>query len=359
MRFAEWSWVRDGLERCLETAVSYYRQNPMAVPSEHFLVRLLGSISVPQSLNVERYYDNVDALALNLSMSLKMTSSIFPGAVFGGVFYGPGCHEVLLAHTGAFNPTEVEKDWQSIQAIQVLRSPRSDLQVALPDGQPGQERGLAVVAINIPLLAVQYRAFRQQQLQVQEAAGDQADSVLGLRHFIHMYVLPNMLASQMDQQLFNRLNKLSTGEPLGQSTAKLPFAMPIQSFQHQASLTMLRVLERLREHAQSFTTMLQTIPAVSQSNMEDVMRLPGMAPTRQVDWALTISRLHALAFLFRESRGGASARNQMEINALARAALNYSSNNVFRQYLPATVLPVVQREIGELLHHPQMLAALS
>ena len=79
----------------------------MAVESSHFLVRLLQSITVPQSQNIERYYDNVDAISLNVSMALKMTSAISKGEMFDGVFYGKGNPEILIAHNVYLPSTHV------------------------------------------------------------------------------------------------------------------------------------------------------------------------------------------------------------------------------------------------------------
>ena len=95
---ADWLYIKHGLLRNLSMVIKFYRRNPMAVKSDHFLIRLLQSINVPHSQNIERYYNNVDAVSLNVSMMLKMTSSIFKGQLFNGIFYGPGNDEILIAH---------------------------------------------------------------------------------------------------------------------------------------------------------------------------------------------------------------------------------------------------------------------
>lgn len=350
MKFGEWPWVRDGLKRNIGTVISYYRANPRAVRGNHFLVHLLGSISVPKSQNLERYYDNVDALALNVAMALKMTSSVYPGKVFQGVFYGPGTHEVLVAHTSSFDFQEAHRDWKNVAAVKVLRTPRSDLGYNLPNGEAsGSETGLAVIAINIPLLAIQYRAFRLEQDEVQ-------GSPRSLEQFVHMYVLPNMLWSQTDQVLFNRLNRLSQNQPLGQSSERHPFPLPVVYEEHTDKV-LVKALENFRAANRSFGGMLQTIPAVSEEHMEQVMRLPAMAQTRQVVWALTVARLPMLSLLFRESRDGARARNQHEVNAIARSILAFKNGNVMRTYLPPELFHEVQNEIEEILVLPEVTIA--
>ena len=46
-----------------------------------------------------------------------------------------------------------------------------------------------------------------------------------------------------------------------------------------------------------FPTILKTIQVVTNSNLETTLLLPDIAPTRQVNWALAISRIPALSFL--------------------------------------------------------------
>lgn len=352
MKYAGWQWVRDGLKRNIGQAISFYRRNPMAVRSDHFLVRLLQSISVPQTQNLERYFDNVDALALNLSMALKMTSSIFQGKLHAGVFYGAGSQEVLLAHTASFDFQEAHRSWQSLAPVKVLRTPRSDFGLNLPDGEAtGTESGLAVIAINIPMLAIQYRAFRlDQNDNVKE------DSPRSAMQFVHMYVLPNMLWSQTDQVVFNRLDRLSRNVPLGRSTKHHSFAMP-NSFGEKMTDMLVSVLHDTRRMNRNFNTMLAMIPSIHAESMHAAMRLPSMAQTRQVVWALTVARLPMLAFLFRESLEGPAARNRSELNQIERSIRAFRTSNILQQYLPAGVREQVQAEIDEIMQLPEVAAA--
>lgn len=352
VKLGEWDWVQQGLQRNIASVIEYYRQAPMAVKSNHLLVRLLGSIAVPKSQNLERYYDNVDAVALNLSMALKMTSPIYPGQLFQGVFYGPGTAEILLAHNSDFDFQAAHDNWQNLTAVKVLRTPRSDWGLNLPDGQAsGSETGLAVVAVNITMLAIQYRAFRlaqQEQHQLDE------DSQKSLMQFVHMYVLPNMLWSQTDQVLFNQLNRLSEGKPLGVSHQRHPLYVPTH-YGERTAVLLAKLLLLLRGQYRTFTGVLQAIPAISEEHMLQAMRLPAVVQTRQVSWALTVARLPMLAFMFREARGGAMLRNGAEVNAIARSLQAYKSGAVMRQYITDGELYYqVQSELDEILTLPEV-----
>jgi hypothetical protein len=96
-----------------------------------------------------------------------------------------------------------------------------DLEMNLPDGRfAGAETGMVVIAINLPMLMVQYRAFRKAEGWFPGQVDDKSAMM-----FVHMYALPNMLFSQLDQTLFNRNRRLQVGIPPGWSISKYPFSL--------------------------------------------------------------------------------------------------------------------------------------
>jgi hypothetical protein len=332
LRFPEWEYVRSGLKKSLGTVISYNRSNPKAVQSSHFLVRLLQSITVSQSQNLERYYANVDSMAMNLSMALKMTSSIYQGHIFNGIFYSKEDHEILIANSGSFDIYDAHKKWMSLCPVKVLSHPRSDLNLNLLNGRDtNSETGLCVIVIDIPLLAIQYRAFRMNE---QYITGD-ADSQKSVMQFIHMYVLPNMLLSHLDFALFNRISNLYADIPVGGFNNKHPFYLT--DFSGKIDFVFDKVLTDLKKSSKGFVGTLRAIPAATKLEMEQVMLLPDIPPTRQVVWALALARIPVIKFLFMIATDGPSKMNRSEVNAILRSIMQYRNNNIMRQSLPPDI----------------------
>lgn len=342
----QWLYVREGLQRNVAAVQAYARQNPTAVRAQHFLVRLLGAIDVSHAHNLERYYDIVDSRALNVAMALKMTSPIYPGQVFEGEFYGWGNREILIAHNTDFDPYEAHQNWQSLAPIQVLRHPLSDLGLPILDGVKnfGSEKGLVVLLINIPLLAVQYRAFSQDDDRYNQ---DLPGSMRTVEQFLRMYVLPNMLASHLDLAIFNRISCLQAHQPVGHSTYRHPFFLP--DYSHRCDQVLQEVLDKLYLGSQMLPGILRSVPAVTLENMDEVMRVPQVVQTRQVLWALITARTNALSFMFKASRLGAAITNGQEVQRLRRAALSWKSDKILRSALPIDLFWQVQREIDGIL----------
>lgn len=344
IKYPEWNYIRDGLKKNLGTVLRFHRHNPMAVKSNHFLVQLLQSITVPQSQNLERYYDNVDRISLNMGMVFKMTSSIYKGHIFNGIFYGPDNPEILIADNASFDIFDANKNWESLSPVNVIRHFKSDLGLNIPDGTlSGSESGLSVIVINIPMLAVQYRAFRINEMYISDGEFESQRSIM---QFIYMYVLPNMLESHLDCALFNRINNLQNGAPLGETNKRhsfyiIDFASKVQAF-HE------KVLKGLDSSTRNFVGILRTIPAVTKSSMEEVFMLPDMAYTRQVTYALVIARLQVILFLFKSSKYGASVKNSSEVNLVRRNIVAYRSDNMMKSTLPQDTYFDVQQEIDEI-----------
>lgn len=341
-RYPEWNYIRDGLRRNLATVVKYYRTNPIAVNGSHFLVRLLQSITVPHSQPIDRYYDNVDALSMNLSMALKMTSSIYDGQVFRGIFYGEGSNEVIIAHDEEFDIYEAERGWENLQPIKVLRHPFSDLGLNIPNGKrSGSETGISVIAINIPMLAIQYRSFRKNEDYL-----NPNDSQRSIYHFVHMYALTNMLFSHLDVAVFNRIHNLLIGAPLGESFRSHSFHLPDYSQKVTAAQNkVLRILDRL---SHDFIQTLLTVPLIVKPDLSKLVEMPDVAPTRQVLWALLLARLPVLNFLFQSAKDGAGKRNQQQVNNVRRALTSYRSSRLLERHLTLDMWHEVQDELAVL-----------
>jgi hypothetical protein len=336
---ALWPYVKQGLRANVAQIVNYYRGNPQAVKSDHLLVKIIQSMDIPFSVGYDRYFELADASALDLAMLLKLTSSLYKGQVWDGVFYGPGSREIIIAHTGEFDYNKVQKEWQNVQAVRVLRHAKSDLYLNLPDAQRNTtESGVAVIAINIPLLMCQYYWFRQAYWMEDHDLDTRPDTM-----FVHMYVLPNMLFSHLDQALFNRIQKLSHGEPVGQSMKRHPFAQI--SYDPKVDQCYRAVLDNLRRQEKNFVGTLQNVPAAIRENMEKVMHVPDMAPTRQVMWALAIARFPALDFVVEQAHRTPQTKNQADVDRVNRTFLLWRNMRIFEGVMPPDMHGDVIREM--------------
>lgn len=330
----DWPYVKTGINKEIKKVIDYMQSSAAATKSNHFLVRLLQSISVPMGIDTERYYANVDVMALNLSMALGMTSSIYKGKFFQNVFYGDNSREILIATDTSFDFQSVHDNWENVKAVEVIQHNLSDLSLNLPDGKNNWNTDVfAVTIINIPMLAVQYRAFRLQEKYYYDLTGESPRSVM---QFLARYVIPNMLVSHMDQVIVNRLNNLLTNKAMSFPIHKLPFY--ITPYEQKLNKVHNEYIKILADRNRTINGMLEQIPMLSKDNLRHVSILPTIAPTMQVNWALMISRLNILKLLLDLSDKHRLSKSAGDIRELKRIVRNYRNNNLLESMLPNDLL---------------------
>jgi len=329
---SRWNFIRTRLNANLDKAVSYYRHSKEFVSSQHILIKLLSGMGVPHSLEISRYYDNVCQVALNRSMALGMTSSIFKGRLFHGDFYGDASREIIIGDSDSFDPVWANDNWEDLSPITILRCAHSDISFMPPNGiRHHSETGVAVIAINIPLLAVQYRAFRNKEAEIAAVSGC---GERGINNFVFNYPLTNALGSQLDYELFNHLDHVLRDEAIGVSiSAKHPFFM--SGFEDELREYHEKLIDILSNSKADFYNMMRSIPMINVDNLFDASYLPSSVPTRQIEWAFSVARIPTIEFLFRLSSEFALVRNSMEVGKIARYANMSLRNSLLNTMLPA------------------------
>jgi len=334
---AQWRFTRDGLRRNVDKIIQYYRTNPTAVAGDHFLVRLLQSVSVPQSLDIERYYENVSIVAPHLSSMLNMTSAIYKGSLFNGVFYGRNSKEILISQANGFDIRRVPSDWMNLSPVRVLTCPITSLGLDLPDGRGYINDDLpllskvSVIAVDIPMLAVMYREFRRNEWTVALDRGYD-DSERSVMMFIRMYVLPNMLATQIDQVIFNRAYALVFRQPLDGMRNRHPFYMT--DYSSKVDSLLMELNSWIKNAPKTFQGLLKSYPAAFRDDQYHAMMLPDYPPTRQIIWAMMFSRLKVFHFLVTAIDEPAKEKNGMVLNKLFRELRLIRNARIMDQVLP-------------------------
>lgn len=279
--------------RELERVKQYYMDGIRAVPNDHLLCRLLITGTIPSKYDLDRYVELSIIRAPELIRYFKLTSEVSYGLVRPSEFYGEGMDEIIIAYDDYFDIESNYRDWKNINAVRVLEHPISDLNMHLPNGeQQTQESGLIVLGINIPLLQLQYRAFKEEQYKnfIQYEI-----EPLNVANFVYMYVLPNMLSDQLDGAILNRMIKLHYGDPMGVSLRRHPFN--VTDYSANLDRSIVKFLGSIGEKRKLYEWYLKNLPALIVKDQELAQQVPDLTPTRQVWWAIIISRLKVINFL--------------------------------------------------------------
>jgi hypothetical protein len=346
VKLPEWKTVQDGLKRNLVAMLSHYRHASYSVAPDHLLVQLLQSINIPLSLNSDRYYSNVSISALQTANAFQLTTPFGAGKLFRGVFFSKSVQEVIIGFDESFNIDKVEAQWQDATPVRVLRHPFTNLNLQVPNGRyMSREVGLAVVAVNVSLLAVQYRAFRYAEQRKQNANPDYTQR--NVQQFVHMYVLPNMLESYLDYALFNRIDALDRDAPVDNTPTREALHTP--SHHPQVDVVYKRLLGMLDKVHYPVPALLAAIPSASHKDMRSVMFVPDVVPTRQILWSVILARLPMLLFLIRLAKKIERVQDQTGLADIAVTLKRLKSQRVLDSALPKELYQSAMDMIDEIL----------
>lgn len=290
---AQFEWLQSSYQAEISKIKQYYRTRVYTLPNQHILVRALTTALVPMEYDAGRYAEVASARSPYVSKYFKFTSTIEPGHVQQNSFYGGNIDEYILSIEDYVNPFDTPTSWFSEPCVKVIEHPVSDLSLTLPTGSDYSDAsGTSVISIDLPRLLLQYRAFfLEQERRIQHGS----EQRLGIPHFIHMYILPQLLDTHLDWVWLNRLMARFYGAPNSVAMKKLPFA--VLDYHDKIDAMADQVIKRLKNSKMWYTHSLQNIPSFYKTNMLEALQMPDIALTSHVWWLLFMSRLTVMRFL--------------------------------------------------------------
>lgn len=288
----QWPYVKTGLTQNVEKVEEFYQKYPVAVDAAHLLVRLIQTVNISRKLTFDRYIANCTIRALAVAQTLKLTSSLSKGQMWDGVFYGSGSKEIIIGHDTIFPIYEAHANWKQLRPVTVLHHNQSNTSLLLPDGRlSSTEKGVAIIAINIPMLMAMYYRFNEEQDAVELGGGTRRT----ITQFVNSYALTGMLRSHLDTVVLNRLYNRVTGVPNSSAIRKHSFFLT--DYDDALDVTAGQQLEYLRNMKRRFSGVMKAVHLPMSGNLYEFAQLPSVAETLQVEWALYASRIKALALL--------------------------------------------------------------
>lgn len=331
----EFERVKVGLREQLNRVITYRQENTRGVMGTHLLVQLLTNLNISLSYDIDFYIDRVENIAIQKSIALKMTSVYNQGKLFhDGVFYSKystrwaGIKEIIIATTDTFDRNDFKKHWRRYDPVRVMYHPMTDINLQVPDGYHDFEgNGIAVISVNIPMLAAQYKMWRDERREE-----DSRYSARSIEQFIQEIPIPNMLYSHLDIAVLNRLICFHYQLPVTGFERKHPFAM--LDWTQKLDEMLKRYIAVLLPKRLDFDSLLAKLPIVSARSFHEIFTIPEDGFTRQVQWAILLSRLPLLAFLFHQNSQYDNKRNTYYVNRMRNYFRIVDAGSLLRSTIP-------------------------
>lgn len=323
----QWRYAQAGLMANLEKIEQFYQQFPIATQSSHLLVRLIQSIAVSRTLPFDRYVANCNSVALSTARSIGLTTALSKGQLMDGVFYGKNYKEIVLGHDTLFPLYDVHANWKEWQAVTVLQNEETVTSMMVPDGKINTtSSGLAIIAVNIPLLMAQYYRFNEEQDLVEQEGGARRT----IQQFVHSYALTGMLRTHLDCVYFNRLYNRLTGIPNAEPVTRHSFF--VNNYDDALDAMAEQQLTYLKGLNKRFSGVLGAVHLPVSGNLRNFSELPSIPTTLQVFWALSLSRMKILSFLCLAQKDS-EVSNARELGTVRWLMRNHQTRQVIRNNL--------------------------
>lgn len=322
----------------------YYHSRVYAVRNEHLLCRLINLAMAPMEYSAERFIEVVETRAPYIARNLGLTDSINVGKFHRGVFYGEGVQELIFDVSESFDVTWAAQNWEKLRPIKVLSHPVSDYGLTPLTGKKrSTATGFAAIQINIPLLVFQFRCFLKRQVIISD---DTQRANYGVQHFVHQYPITGMFESHLELVNFNRMKNLFYGLDHSKPLSLNPFA--ITDMSSKVDDLMESVLRKTINASLPYEGMLNNIPSVFSTDMQEVLLMPHMSNTRQVWWALFYSRLRDMKFLVDLGGENGAKMNRQHLNDFKVATQRFASDLGLKMNLPENFMAQAQEMIDSI-----------
>lgn len=337
-------YVRDVVLDQVARYAEYRYQTPGYIKSDHLLLKILNSINVEFDGDLLSYQNKVAAQVNRLTGSMGMCNSAHHGRVFDkGVFYGDDVSEVIVTVSDTVAPKTLWSNWENMPAVRVLSHPIRNATVLELDGDlkaPADSKlgNIAVIELNIPLMACQFQIWKLAN-RTRSARGEAIPDA----YFVSQVILPNMLLSHLDIAVLNTISYMAGMGGTFEVKTNLPFYLTDVSGRFDKGLE--DIIKRFVVQTTTFNDILLNIPCFGKESLLEAIRMPEVAYTNQVIWALTIARLPLIGFLLRINAENGNAKNDMFINRFRRSLIEAASGKYLVNQLPTDVVDRVQQYV--------------
>lgn len=312
--------------------VDYYGSRVSNVLNDHLLNRIITTACPPVGYDLQKFLFNAKVRAPSVADNFQLTFAGNYGKIHNGVFYG-GAMEIILLDEQDFDEQEVYANWRDVDAVKVLTHPFTDYKLIPPFGQQyTDQKGLLVVlSLNISKLLVQFKGWvdSRRMLEPEERIS------LGPQHFIKMHVLPNILRSHVEFILYNRMKDQFYTLPNYTALGRTPFS--VIDYSNLADEICKGYLERFQDQPSSYATFFQSIPGVFTENIRQNMMMPDEAKTKQVWWALFLTRLEDMFFAMHVGGNPGMNNNTKYINKFRTTCYWFLRDNTFKKVLSESI----------------------
>lgn len=284
-------YISERFDEAITRAAYNYRRTPYFVEADHILITILQQIGLSYSKNDKIFYAEVDHRTTRIAAACGFTDvNAKSGASAKNSFFDPAISEIVVSVSNGYTDlVSIDGMWKEFAPVRILYHPYNDLTLNIRNGSTTKGvRGYAVIAVDIPLLALQYYKWRrwcEQNLDIMPPIGQ----------FIYQYPLVNMMRSDLNMSYFNQLAAYATGTPIISQRKNYNFSIPDVSQFVKDDIGY--ILENNQKKQRNLLDLSQSIMLLDKRSVWDELQLPNIGISSANAGALSAASLQWIAVL--------------------------------------------------------------
>lgn len=285
----EFNYVKKTYIGTVNSLLDYFNNSKFIVKSNHLLVKIIRTSEISMEFDDFRYHEIIDEKSKQVAKAYNLTSETTYGRFHNSVFFKNSLNEIILSVNDYANPIESIKNWKNLKPVVVLEHDDTDLGLPLLNGTKEiYHENPITIGIDIPLLMLMYRGYYFNQKTLNR------DLSLDPIKFIANFVIPNIIFSYIDLVIRNRMINLHYGAP--NEIFKNKHKISIINYSTNIDKINRNILKVIKGNKNYYEAILKNIPSIY-VKPDEQSDMPDYPKTRQVWWALLVSRIRLIRFV--------------------------------------------------------------
>lgn len=317
-------YISERFDEALTRAAYNYRRTPYFVEADHILIQILQQIGLSYEKNDKIFYAEVDNRTSRIARAVGFTDiNAKVGASAKNSFFDSSISELVVSVSNGYTDfVSIDGIWKEFAPVKILYHPFNDLTLNIRDGsKTSGVKGYAVIAVDIPLLALQYYKWRkwcERNLEIMPPIGQ----------FVFQYPLVNMMKSDLNMSYFNQLTSYATGLPIIPQKKNYNFSMPDVNMAVKEDIEY--ILENNQKKDRNLLDLSQAVLLMDNRSVWDVMQLPNISISSMNAGALVLASFPWVATLAQLSFQAGSKDNGATRNFLQKRYRELKNGGAFR-----------------------------
>jgi hypothetical protein len=316
------------------------------VAADHWMVSMLTTLSQKLGYDLSRSVEDIYRRAGFLANEIAATFGYTTESNTGRLHIGDnGSKTIYLIgespmRTGVTRTTP----YTDMIAIRYISHDSTNLTMGCPaEAEALIGLGIDVIEIDLGLLMLQFTLWMKEQLAMPGGDDKRTPQI-----FVGMHVLPKLKHSQYAIALMNRCCAIAEGLPVNDSFHRLSKAFSDRTQSGQSIYESFTRLMLSRNNV-TFEYLLGTLPVPMMPTLGVACRIPQVAPTRQITWALILSRYNLIRYLFALAKVEPGRATQYPVNDIRRVINRMLGDNGLRAALSSGQAKDVEIKLAALI----------